>query len=99
MLEKVDGGYKVKKEHGSGYFSHRPQSKAKAQAQLRAIEASKHRHGYQEAMMAQEETAPAQYAASCGCEHARKSYRVSRAANGKYRVEYAGGGNAANESL
>lgn len=44
MLEKVNGGYKVKKEHGSGYFSKKPQSKKKAQAQLRAIEAHKHGH-------------------------------------------------------
>lgn len=42
-LERVKGGYKIRKEHGSGYFSKKPQSKEKAEAQLRAIEANKHK--------------------------------------------------------
>lgn len=41
-LEKVRGGYKVKREHGKGFFSKKPQSKAKAAAQLRVIEMHKH---------------------------------------------------------
>ena len=45
MLKKVRGGYKIKKEHGRGYFSKKPLSKAKAQAQLRAIEMHKHGRG------------------------------------------------------
>ncbi len=41
-LEMVKGGYKVKREHGKGFFSKKPQSKAKAAAQLRVIEMHKH---------------------------------------------------------
>lgn len=44
-VKKVKGGYKVVKEHGKGTFSKKPQTKAKAQAQLRAIEAHKHGRG------------------------------------------------------
>lgn len=43
-VKKVSGGYKVVAPGGHA-FSKRPQTKAKAQAQLRAIEASKHHKG------------------------------------------------------
>jgi hypothetical protein len=43
-VKKVKGGYKVVSEDGSGRtFSKKPQSKAQAEAQLRAIEANKHK--------------------------------------------------------
>jgi len=42
---KVPGGYKVKKENSNKTFSKKPQSKEKAEAQLRAIEANKHKRG------------------------------------------------------
>jgi hypothetical protein len=41
MVYKVKGGFKVKSKSGHA-FSKKPLSKAKAQAQLRAIEMSKH---------------------------------------------------------
>ena len=44
MLRKVKGGYKVVSKGGHA-FSRKPQSKAKASAQLRAIEANKRRQG------------------------------------------------------
>lgn len=44
-VRKMSGGYKVVKENGKGTFSKKPQTKAKAEAQLRAIEASKHGRG------------------------------------------------------
>jgi hypothetical protein len=43
-VKKVSGGYKVKSPSGHA-FSKKPMSKRKAQAQLRAIEANKHRRG------------------------------------------------------
>ncbi len=41
-VKKVDGGYKVVAKSGKP-FSKRPLTKAKAQAQLRAIEANKNK--------------------------------------------------------
>lgn len=41
MLEKVKGGYKVKREHGPGYLSKKPLSKRRAIAQLAAEHISK----------------------------------------------------------
>lgn len=43
-VKKVQGGYKVVAPNGHA-FSKKPQTKAKAQAQLRAIEVAKHGHG------------------------------------------------------
>lgn len=43
-VKKVKGGYAVVSPEGHR-FSKKPQSKSKAQAQLRAIEANKHRRG------------------------------------------------------
>jgi len=43
-VKKVKGGYKVVQEGTGHAFSKHPQSKQKAQAQLRAIEAHKHGH-------------------------------------------------------
>lgn len=43
MLKKVKGGYKVKREHGPGYLSRRPLSKARAIAQLAAEHIAKAR--------------------------------------------------------
>jgi len=40
-VQKVKGGYKVKAPNGHAFSKH-PQSKEKAEAQLRAIEAHKH---------------------------------------------------------
>ncbi len=39
-VKKISGGYKVVSERGKA-FSKKPQTKAKAQAQLRAIEANR----------------------------------------------------------
>ncbi len=44
MIRKSGKGYKVISESGHA-FSKKPQTKAKAAAQLRAIEANKHRKG------------------------------------------------------
>ena len=43
-VKKVPGGFKVVSEKGKA-FSKKPQTKKKAAAQLRAIEAHKHGHG------------------------------------------------------
>lgn len=40
-VERVKGGYKVEAPNGHAFSKH-PQSKAKAESQLRAIEAHKH---------------------------------------------------------
>lgn len=44
MVRKVKGGYAVVSKSGHRFSKH-PLTKAKAQAQLRAIEANKHKRG------------------------------------------------------
>ena len=44
VVKKVKGGFKVVSPAGKA-FSKKPQTKAKAKAQLRAIQANKHRKG------------------------------------------------------
>lgn len=46
-IAKVAGGYNVK--HGDKSFSHKPQTKEKAEAQRRAIAASEFGHGSRKA--------------------------------------------------
>lgn len=90
MLAKRDGGWGVKKEGGEGWFSRKPQSKAKASAQLRAIEANKHRDKY-DCSEGEEDMERSEY---CSCqdipeEALRKPYRLHRTAGGRIRIEYA----------
>lgn len=90
MLAKRGSGYGVKKEGGKGWFSKKVQSKAKASAQLRAIEANKHRDNY-DCSESGEDMDRSEY---CSCQDIpesaiRKPYRLHRTAGGRIRIEYA----------
>lgn len=91
MLEKVPGGYKVKREHGKGYFSKKPQSKAKALAQLRVIEAAKHgtHYGSDDDLECDREKYDADDECGCGCEDTTGAPRKPhREAKGRVRLGY-----------